>query len=51
MTEFNNKPSYEEIFSDLTILQMTNSRLTNENKRLRKIIQKIHHDQGLEICK
>lgn len=50
MTEFNNKPTYDEIFSELSILQMTNSRLTNENKRLRRIIQKIQDDQGLEIC-
>jgi len=50
MTEFNNKPTYDEIFSELSILQMTNSRLTNENKRFRKIIQKIQDDQGLEIC-
>ena len=50
MTEFNNKPTYDEIFSELSILQMTNSRLTNDNKRLRKIIQKIQDDQGLEIC-
>ena len=41
MTEFNNKPSYEEILNELTILQMKNSKLSNENKRLRKIIQKI----------
>jgi hypothetical protein len=50
MTEFSNKPSYDEIFNELTIVQMTNSKLTNENKRLRKIIQKIQDDQGLEIC-
>ena len=50
MTEFSNKPSYDEIFNELTILQMTNSKLNNENKRLRKIIQKIQDDQGLEIC-
>ena len=50
MTEFNNKPSYDEIFNELTIVQMTNSKLTNENKRLRRIIQKIQDDQGLEIC-
>jgi len=50
MTEFNNKPSYDEIFNELTLLQMSNSKLTNENKRLRKIIQKIQDDQGLEIC-
>ena len=50
MTEFSNKPSYEEVLSELTLLQMTNSKLTNENKRLRKIIQKIQDDQGLEIC-
>jgi hypothetical protein len=50
MTEFSNKPSYEEIFTELSILQMTNSKLNNENKRLRRIIQKIQDDQGLEIC-
>jgi hypothetical protein len=50
MTEFSNKPSYEEVLSELTLLQMTNSKLTNENKRLRKIVQKIQDDQGLEIC-
>jgi hypothetical protein len=50
MTEFNNKPSYEEILNELTILQMKNSKLTNENKRFRKIIQKIQDEQGLEIC-
>jgi hypothetical protein len=50
MSEFSNKPSYDEIFSELSILQMTNSKLSNENKRLRKIIQKIQDDQGLEIC-
>ena len=50
MTEFSNKPSYEEVLSELTLLQMTNSKLTNENKRFRRIIQKIQDDQGLEIC-
>jgi hypothetical protein len=50
MSEFSNKPSYDEIFNELTLLQMSNSKLTNENKRLRKIIQKIQDDQGLEIC-
>ena len=50
MTEFSNKPSYDEVLSELSILQMTNSKLTNENKRLRKIVQKIQDDQGLEIC-
>jgi hypothetical protein len=50
MTEFSNKPSYDEIFNELTILQMTNSKLNNENKRLKKIIQKIQDEQGLEIC-
>ena len=50
MTEFSNKPSYEDVLSELTLLQMTNSKLTNENKRFRKIIQKIQDDQGLEIC-
>ena len=28
MTEFSNKPSYDEIFNELTIVQMTNSKLT-----------------------
>lgn len=50
MTEFSNKPSYEEIFSELTILQMTNSTLNNEVRRLRKNIQKIQDEQRLEIC-
>ena len=50
MTEFSNKPSYDEVLSELSILQMTNSKLANENKRLRKIVQKIQDDQGLEIC-
>jgi hypothetical protein len=50
MTEFSNKPSYDEIFNELTILQMTNSSLNNEIRRLRKNIQKIQDIQGLEIC-
>ena len=50
MTEFTNKPSYDEIFNELAIIQMTNSKLNNEIRRLRKNIQKIHDDQGLEIC-
>jgi hypothetical protein len=50
MSEFTNKPNYDEIFNELTILQMTNSKLNNENKRLRKIIRKIQDEKGLEIC-
>jgi hypothetical protein len=50
MSEFTNKPNYDEIFNELTILQMINSKLNNENKRLRKIIRKIQDEKGLEIC-
>lgn len=50
MSEFTNKPTYDEIFNELTILQMINSKLNNEVKRLRKNIQKIQDNQGLEIC-
>jgi len=50
MSEFTNKQNYDEIFNELTILQMINSKLSNENKRFRKIIRKIQDDKGLEIC-
>ena len=50
MSVFINNPSYEEILEELILFKMKNSNLNNENKMLKKIIQKIQDDQGLEIC-
>lgn len=50
MTEYSNKPSYHDILNELTILKMKNSNLNNEIRRLKKNIQKIQDNQGLQIC-
>lgn len=50
MSEFNNKPSYDEMINQLNILQMNNSNLNNEISKLKKYIQKLQDDQGYEIC-